>query len=68
MGAWGTQAILMLGTVKQPVGIKNGRKGPQGFGNGLPLLGSDGKMVGANSFPWKGDALQADGSQFRIRP
>ena len=73
MGAWGTQAILMLGTVKQPAGIrKPGKPGKPGkrlrsgsLGPGWPALGPDGKRVAARAVlhPHRGLAFLSDGSR-----
>lgn len=62
MGSWGTQAILMLGTVKQPSGI-NKRLRTGSYDPGLPTLGPDGRVVQAGliRFPWKSAAVLSDG-------
>lgn len=70
MGAWGTQAMLMLGTVKQPVSIDRkgrgfGASGKEGRPALLATLHPDGKLVpaGAVRFPHGGAAFLSDGSR-----
>lgn len=66
MGAWGTQAILMLGAVKQPVSIKRsgpGMGGP-GVGGGSRLeggAGPDGRLGRARGRPTLLPTLYPDG-------
>ena len=64
MGAWGTQAILMLGTVDQPVGIRKGSKREKrGSASKSKRTGSglrSGQAAGV-PFPWKSGENLSDG-------
>jgi hypothetical protein len=64
MGAWGTQAILILGTVDQPVGVRKGIKTEKRRSAPKPKRPASGVHSGratAVPFPWKNGESLSDG-------
>jgi hypothetical protein len=70
MGAWGTQAVLLLGTVKQAAGIRKRRTGFRTSEDGLPSLLPGGKRWPSRAarFPFGDFAVLSDGSRSRPAP
>ena len=76
MGAWGTQAILMLGTVDQPVGVRKGSKPEKrgsdpkpkrGTGVQVPPKPHNGRAAGAH-FPWNNGDSRSNGRSLAPLP
>lgn len=68
MGAWGTQAVLLLGTVKQPSSLKGNRRGTgrRGRSGALPLFpvpSPEGRraLAAGRRFAWGSAGALADG-------
>lgn len=72
LGAWGTQAILLMGTVRQPTSIRRPfrsleRSGWRGWDPALPVLGSDGRLARVPAYGWKTGARLPTGRLVPLR-